>query len=242
MSKIEDKIINGYQLNLALLYQETMQIFKKSVVVSALVLFLIAIGLFVVYAIGLFSYFGSSLPTQEQIEQLSNANLSIQQLLKLGLIQSLVFAFLGVLSAGLLRLCKDVDQQKVPTLETVFRVFIQKTGWKVFVFTLFFQIVLSGLTFVFDSLNIFLASWFVMILGYTLFILVIPLITFDNYSISKAIFSSVKLVNQQPFLMLSLVMFNSVFALSGIFFLLIGIFITVPIWYAFTYSLYKQLA
>ena len=81
-----------------------------------------------------------------------------------------------------------------------------------------------------------------MVLGYTLFILVIPLITFENFSLGKAIFSSVKLVNQQPLLMLSLVMFNSVFALSGIFFLLVGIFITFPIWYTFTYSLYKQLA
>lgn len=242
MSKIEDKITNGYRLNLALLYQETIQIFKKSVVVSGLILFLVAIVLFIVYAFSLFAYFETPFPTQEQIEQLSSANLSIQQLLKLGLIQSLVFAFLGVLSAGLLRLCKDVDQKIVPTLETVFKIFTKKTGLKVFVFTLIFQLVLSSLTFLFDSFNIFLASWFVMVLGYTLFILVIPLITFENYSLGKAIFSSVKLVNQQPLLMLSLVMFNSVFALSGIFFLLIGIFITFPIWYAFTYSLYKQLA
>ncbi len=242
MSKIEDKITNGYRLNLALLYQETMRIFKKSVLVSGLILLLVAIVLFVIYALSLFAYFETPFPTQEQIEQLSSANLSTQQLLKLGLIQSLVFAFLGVLSAGLLRLCKEVDQQKVPTLEAVFKIFFQKEGWRVFIFTLFFQIALSGLTFLFDSLNIFLASWFVMVLGYTLFILVIPLITFENFSLGKAIFSSVKLVNQQPLLMLSLVMFNSVFALSGIFFLLVGIFITFPIWYAFTYSLYKQLA
>ena len=240
MSNITDKITNGYQLDLPKLYQETLQIYKKSVLVSGLILFLVAVIFFIVYAIGLVAYLETPFPTEEQIEQFNIANLSNQQLIQIGLIQALFFGIFGVISAGLLRLCKSVDDQKLPTLEVVFKIFTQKQGLQVFVFAFIFQLVLSAITFIFDSFNIFLASWFIMVLAYTLFILVIPLITFEKYNLGKAITSSVQLVNQRPFLLMSLVMFHGIFAVTGTFFFLIGIFATFPVWYAFMYSLYKQ--
>lgn len=242
MNNIEDKIKNGYQLDLPKLYQETLQIYKKSVLVSGLILFLVAIIVFMIYAIGLFSYFETPFPTEQQIEQFNINHLSNRQLIQIGFFQALIFGFFGVVSAGLLRLCESVDKQQLPTLEIVFKVFTQKQGIQVFFFAFIFQVLLSAITFVFDSLSVFLVSWFIMILAYTLFILVIPLIVFEKYSIRKAISSSIKLVNQRPFMLLSLVMFHSVFAVAGIFFLLIGVFATFPVWYAFIYSLYKQLS
>lgn len=240
MSNITDKITNGYQLDLPKLYQETMQIYKKSVLVAGLILFLVAVIFFIAYAIGLVAYLETPFPTEEQLQQFTIANLSNQQLIQIGLIQALFFGIFGVISAGLLRLCKSVDDQKLPTLEVVFKVFTQKQGLQVFAFAFVFQLILSAITFIFDSFNIFLASWFIMILAYTLFILVIPLITFEKYTIGKAITSSVRLVNQHPFLLMSLVMFHGVFAVAGIFFFLIGVFVTFPVWYAFMYNLYKQ--
>ena len=240
MSKIDDKIANGYQLNLSQLYFDTINIYKKSALVSGLILFLLGIVVFVLYAVGLFIYFETPLPTEEQIQSFNIYNLSTQQLLTFVLLQAFIFGVFGVLSAGLLRLCENVDENRPPMLETIFQVFVQKTGWSVFIFAFIFQLILSFITFFFDTLNVFLASWFIMILAYTLFIFVIPLLIFEKQSLGKSVVNSTKIVNKRPVLMLSLVMFNSVFAMAGLFFFLIGIFATLPIWYAFVYSLYKQ--
>src|SRR5690554_2225826 len=118
MSKIDDKIANGYQLNLSQLYFDTINIYKKSALVSGLILFLLGIVAFVLYAVGSFIHFETPLPTEEQIHSFNIYNFSTQQLLTFGLLQAFIFGVFGVLSAGLLRLCENVDENRPPMLET----------------------------------------------------------------------------------------------------------------------------
>src|SRR5690606_10337529 len=183
MSNITDKITNGYQLDLPKLYQETMQIYKKSVLVSGLILFLVAIIFFIAYAIGLVAYLDTPFPSEEQLQQFTIANLSNQQLIQIGLIQALFFGIFGVISTGLLHLCKSVDDQKLPTLEVVFKVFTQKQGLQVFAFAFVFQLILSAITFIFDSFNIFLSSSFITILAYNIFTFLNPQFYLGNITI-----------------------------------------------------------
>ena len=241
MQKILDKIQKGYEIDQAQLYQNTFADYRKMLLPAALTLFVILAIAMVTYMIFVMVYFGDPLKASEEMAQFNLLTLSTNQLFFYYGINSIVTAIFSIITAGFIALAKQVHDQQLPSLGTLFSFFIKKQGFAIFFFTFILQLLLSGLSLVLQMYGLSLVSFFLFILIHTLTLLVIPLLIFNKLPLHKAVSYSVQLINQQPFRILSLLLFFGLFAIGGVFLFLVGFVITFPILYAFIYNLYHQI-
>ena len=241
MHKILNKIQKGYEIDPPQLYQNTFADYRKMLLPAALTLFILVAVAMVTYMIFVMVYFGDPLKASEEMAQFNLFTLTTDQLLWYYGINCVITALFSIITAGFIALAKQVHEQQLPSLGTIFSFFIKKQGFVIFIFALSLQLILNGLSLVLQTSGLSLVSFFLFVLIHTLTLLVIPFVIFDKLPLHKAVSYSVQLVNQQPFRILSLLLFFGLFAIGGVFLFLIGFVITFPILYAFIYNLYYQI-
>lgn len=241
MNRIKNLIENGYTIDGLNIYNETFQTYKKMVLPAGMIIFLIMIILTGIYTTVLFTYFNNPKEITDLLESFSVLNLSPANLLIYILVSAGINALFSIVSAGFLKMARDVFHDHLPKFGTVFKYFTKVEGIKIFIFTFIFHIVYSLISIFLELYGLSLAGLFVFILMHLLTILVIPFILFDKLSIIEALRSSVMLVNQHPFKIMSYLIFMASLSLFGFLIFFIGIIFTIPLFFCFNYCLYNQI-
>lgn len=241
MSKIQEKIAKGYQIEGGKIYEETFNIYKKIAIPAGAILFMLLAIFAIIYTLLLFTIFESPEEIQVFLESLALLQLSPEIIIYYILASSSINGIMSVFGAGFIKMAKDVYQGLLPKFSTPFLYFTKIEGLKVFIFTLIVQVLFSSITLILENIGLNLVNYFVLILLYLLTLLVVPFIIFDKLSIFKSISNSISLVNQRPFKIMSYVILFGAFALMGIFMFGIGIIFTLPIFYCFNYVIYENI-
>lgn len=241
MSKIQEKIAKGYQIEGGKIYEETFNIYKKIAIPAGAILFMLLAIFAIIYILLLFTIFESPEEIQVFLESLALLQLSPEIIIYYILASASINGIMSVFGAGFIKMAKDVHQGLLPKFSTPFLYFTKIEGLKVFIFTLIVQVLFSSITLILENIGLNLVNYFVLILLYLLTLLVVPFIIFDKLSIFKSISNSISLVNQRPFKIMSYVILFGAFALMGIFMFGIGIIFTLPIFYCFNYVIYENI-
>lgn len=241
MNKIQQKIENGYNIDGNKIYDDTFNIFKKMAIPAGAILFMISMILVGVYMIMLFSLFNDPTEIQTFFESLALLQLSPEILAYYILVSAIINAIASIFGAGFIKMASDVYHNDLPRFSTAFSYFTKIEGLKVFAFSLILQIIFSSISLGLESIGLSLVNYFVLILLHLLTLLVVPFIIFDKMPIFKAISSSISLINQKPFKIMTYLILLGALSLAGLFMFVIGVIFTLPLLYCFNYSIYENI-
>lgn len=241
MNNIENKIKNGYQIQGNKIYEETFNVYKKMALPAGAILFMLFVIIGIIYMISLFFIFGDPKEIKSFLESLALLQLSPEIIAYYILVSATINGIMSIFGAGFIRMAKDVYQNKLPKFTTPFIYFTKKEGLKVFIFTLIIQIIFSSISLVLENMGLKLLNYFVLILLYLLTLLVVPFLIFNKFTIYKSIGTSISLVNQKPFKIMSYLILFGIFSFMGIFMFGIGIIFTLPIFYCFNFVIYENI-
>ena len=187
MSKIQEKIAKGYQIEGGKIYEETFNIYKKIAIPAGAILFMLLAIFAIIYILLLFTIFESPEDIQVFLESLALLQLSPEIIIYYILASASINGIMSVFGAGFIKMAKDVHQGLLPKFSTPFLYFTKIEGLKVFIFTLIVQVLFSSITLILENIGLNLVNYFVLILLYLLTLLVVPFIIFDKLSIFKSI-------------------------------------------------------
>jgi len=239
--KIKNKLENGYTIDTLALYKDTFETFKKMVLPAALIMFLVGCVVMCLYTFLAIAYYQSPQEAVKQLESFNILQLENHEIAIYICINTALNALLSVVGAGFIAMAKNVSVNKLPTIGTVLQYLISLKGLKIFATMFVIQALLNMLSLYLQIISLDFVSLFCLFLMHALTLLFVPLIIFENLSISKALTASIRLVNQQPLKIFFLLFFMGSFAFGGIFLFLIGILATFPLLYAFIFQLYEHI-
>lgn len=241
MNPIEKRVSEGYELNTFLLYQSVFLSYRNTFLMITVVFLLGLFFLFLLSLFGIILYYGDPVSASQALENLDPTDLPDEFVWWSFVANIILSGILGIFSAGFINTIKADHQLKAPAFSTLFKYFTNWSGLKVFVFSLVFQLIISVSGIFLQSYGLDLVQLFIMILGHTLTVLVIPFIIFHKLSVWKAVKYSTQLVNLYSIRIIALVLFYVMLSFAGLFLFIIGVLFTLPILYAFKYHLYHQI-
>ncbi|MHC5201415.1 hypothetical protein ACYSNV_04240 [Myroides sp. LJL119] len=255
MSNIQNKLnqINqqGLDLDFTTIMQSAFAYYKKTFLSVASALMLIGFCVSFLSSFLLIKFIGDDPQAIEQmLLDIDPYNFTPYQTGLYLLIGSCLTAIASIFTAGLIKMNNHVDTQERLTMFTGLSYFIKKQGLKVFIAQFCISIVFSSISFALQLLGLNVVAlginWFINIL----LVFVVPLIIFGDLGSFQAIKNSVLVVNKQPLTIILvmlctyslLIMLILMLVSSGLgpFFLILGVFLTVPFLFSVFYSLYKQ--
>lgn len=122
---------------------------------------------------------------------------------------------------------------------TAFTYFLNKKAFSIVLFSLVFQLIGFSVGYIDLVLGLNnILSLIIPLLVNTMFLLVLPFILFENFSVFKAINYSVKLINQKPLMSLGLYVLFVILSFAGIIGAFIGVLFTMFFSTIFQYNYY----
>lgn len=238
-NKVDLKIQNGYTLDLGTLIDESFNTFKKTFLISGVVMILLGIVFLVIYGAIFALVFGfsdiTSFLTQLQLNQTSTLGM-ITTLL----VSTIPAGLFAPITAGFINanhLAKNNQEIGI----NVFFDFYKSKFFK----DIFISYVIIGFTTGIINVGLqlldlnFLSFIFQGIISlFTVFTL--PLIIYANENYEKAIIKSMQLFIKQPILIFVALLLAFIGVLLGLIALCIGVIFTAPYMYSMMYAIYNQ--
>lgn len=239
---IEDKINNGYELDLGNIIDSSLETFKKIVWIAGLGYFLVFSFLVIIALIAINQYVDPE-QLKEFTELMKDPNY-IENNPNLMLYNTISIVAIGVifapLNAGFLHLCRLAHLNKTFSISNLFIFYGNRKAIDLIIGTLIISLVSFAVSMGLELANLKLVS-IVMSISISLFtFLFIPLIIFANQNFSQALSKSIKLVVKSPFTILGAMIIGILFALAGLIALCIGILFTISFMYCIQFSVYEK--
>lgn len=237
---IENIKQNGFDLDFGGVFNHAFEVYKKIAMTAgaALLLFsFIIVGLVGAVVFGSMAIADFSV---DQMEKFDVRNFSLAGLLLYVLTLIFIGCLAAPMNAGLLKMSRNASKNEEFSLGTVFEYY----GNKYFITIIIATLVLTGFS---TTINVGFSLIGYEILGALMNIVIsfftgltIPLIIFGNLNPLEAIQGSIAIVSKQFFIILGLLIVSALFSVIGIFGFCIGIFFTIPIMNAMTYTIYAS--
>lgn len=236
---IEQKLRNGYSLDLGKLIDESFATFKKTFLIAGLGMLIISVVMVIIYLGILGTFFGFSNFT-ETMTSLENLATDTTFIIINAAVTMLFSALFAPITAGFIHLNHLASTNKEIQLGTIFDFYKAPYFNQIFLSYLVIGFITSITTAGLSILgNEFMNTIFQIIVGlFTIF--TIPLIIYGKQNFSEAITNSIQLYSKQPFIIFIAMIIAVIGMLLGIFVLCIGIIFTIPYLYSMHYAIYAQ--
>ncbi|CAM4254728.1 hypothetical protein FLTE109939_01490 [Flavobacterium terrigena] len=240
MSNFETKLNQNNPPDIGRIIDESFSIFKKTVWISGVCVFLWCLFIVPITFIVIFKSLDiSSLDEFVKISPTLGENMDYM------LINAAVgipmAGLTAIITAGFYKINHLAKQDKEFGLNNLFDYFKSPYLMNLFICgfltALYSDILGLGLIY----LNIPIGATIIQAFISFLFILSIPLIIFENQTALQAMSNSSKLAMKHPFTIILCLVFGIIIAMLGIFALCIGIFFTIGYIYAMNYTLYSHI-
>ena len=215
--RIDEKIENGYELDLGQIIDNSFEIFKKIVWTVGLGYFLVTVFMLTIAVLGMYFLDPSQLDYVKEIRQDPSFLENNPEIMGyyLGVI-IVVGAIFVPLNAGFLNICHLAKINQQFSVLNIFDYYKSKYAKDLIIGTLLLTIFSTIIITLLDFANLKLVG-FVIQISISLFtILFMPLIIYGNQSFSNAIKKSIKLVVKYPFTILGALVIGIVFAMLGL--------------------------
>ena len=240
---IEDKINNGYEIDLGNIIDNSLEVYKKIVWKAGLGYFMIfGIIILIAMTVSLSIIDGSNLEEFKEISQDPNYFYKNPTVLAWFIIGGLVINIIFIpLNAGFLNLCRLAKTNQEFSTANIFDYYKSKYLKDLIIGSLLIAIITTLFTTGLDMLNLKMVS-FVIQISFALFtFLFLPLVIYGNQSFGSAIKKSIQLVMKSPFTILGAIIIGILFVIVGILGLCIGILFTIPFYSCVIYTIYESI-
>lgn len=240
---IEDKINNGYSLEIGSIIDSSLEIFKKIVWTAGLGYFLVfsLLIIFTLIAVNVFV----DLDQLKEFTELMQDPTFLENHPDIMIYNGIAIVSLGIifapLNAGFLNLCRLAHLNKEFSISDLFKYYTNKKALDIILGTLLVSLLSFAFSVALELVNLKLVS-FVVSISISLFTtLFIPLIIFANQNFSQALSKSIKLVVKSPFTILGAMIIGGLFALIGLIALCIGMLFTLSFMSCIQYTIYDKI-
>ena len=231
---------HGYNLDFGTVFNHAFECYKKIAVNAGAAILLLGLVLGILVAglvLGIIAV-GISL---ENLQEFNLANFSVAGIIIYAIVIILLTCLGTPLNAGLIKMAQNASKNKEVSLGNAFEYYNNSYFKEIFIATLilttFTTLTAVGLELVEYK---FLGAILNLLVSFLTF-LTIPLIIFGNLKPMDAIQGSIVIISRQFFIILGLVIVAGLFSILGIFAFCIGIFFTIPLMNAMTYSIYASI-
>jgi uncharacterized membrane protein len=236
---IEQKVRNGYSLDLGKLIDESFATFKKTFLIAGLGMVIISIVMFIFYLgiLGAFFGFSNFTETMTSIESLAtDTNFIIGN----AVVTMLFSALFAPITAGFIHINHLAKTNKEFSVSDLFNFYKGAIFKQIFMSYLVIGFTTAVITVGLSIIGYeFMNTIFQIIIGlFTVF--TIPLIVYGEQNYLDAITKSAQLFIKQPFIIIIALLIAFIGMLLGIFVLCIGIIFTIPYLYSMYYAIYAQ--
>lgn len=236
---VENKLQNGYNLDLGKLIEDSFALFKKNFLTAGLGMLVLSILILLIYA-GIFgAFFGFSNFEKTVLDLEANA-LNPNYLLGTVVVSTIFKGLIAPITAGFIHLNFQTHFNKSYSIGTIFKFYSSKyvkdliIAYAIIGFTTAVMSAILTLARV-DFLSIFFQAG---INCFTIF--TIPLIIYGKQNYHNAISKSLSLFVKQPFTIILALFVAVIGAMLGFIALCIGIFFTLPFMESMYFSIYEQ--
>lgn len=235
--KIADLKNNGYELDFSTTFSIAFEIYKKSALMSGLVIMLfslILLGL-VILGFGSFIGFGS---LGSSMTEFDPSDLSAGLLIGYIAILSLFGGLSAIFGAGLIKMARDAYFEQDVNFGTAFMYFSGRHAGDLFIAGLLIALVNGALTIFSELAGVSLVGTILSIIISVATVLTLPLIIFKDLNATEAISASIGLVFKNFLIIFGLIIVASICSAVGLIAFCIGLFFTLPFIYAMYYSIF----
>ena len=236
---IEQKLRNGYPLELGKLIDESFATFKKTFLIAGLGMIIISIVMVVLYLGILGAIFGFSnfTETMTSIETMTN-NTSF--IIGNAIVTMFFSALFAPITAGFIHLNHLANTNQEVQIGTIFDFYKAPFFNQIFISYLVIGFTTAVITAGFSLLGYEIINSIIQIIIALFTVFTIPLIIYGKQNYLDAITKSAQLFIKQPFIIIIALFIAFIGMLLGIFALCIGIIFTVPYLYSMYYAIYAQ--
>lgn len=240
---INDKINNGYVIEIGSIIDSSLEIFKKIVWIAGLGYFLV-FSLLIIIALIAVNQFVDPEQIKEFTELMKDPSF-LENNPNIILYNAIAIVSMGIifapLNAGFLNLCRLAHSNKEFSISDLFKYYSNKKAIDLIVGTLIISLLSFGFSIALELANLKLVS-FVISISISLFtLLFIPLILFADQNFSQALSKSIKLIIKSPFTVLGAMIIGVLFALVGLIALCIGMLFTLSFIACVQYTVYEKI-
>jgi len=236
--KLEQKINQGYDLDLGKIFDHSIALFKKTALLSGITYFIFMVIILAIY----FAFFALQYDFSDfekgMLEIQNNAN-SLSAQLYNAIFGTVINTIFAPLTAGFLYVNHLANQNKEFSIGTYFEFYSNKFFKDIILNQLIIAVIMNALATLFVIIDQTFMSLVLQIILFLYTFYTIPLIIFENQNFMQALSISPKLYLKQPFLIPVLVLIGGIGAIIGLLALCIGIFFTIPYFYSLMYAMYN---
>ncbi len=238
-SKIDLKIQNGYTLETGNLIDESINTFKKTFLMSGVMVILLTILFVIIYGafFGILYGFSDITTTLSNIESNKFSTLTILTTIILSTLASAIFA---PINAGFIHANHLARRNEDINLNVFFEFYKSKFFKDIFLAYLLIGFTIGILNVGLILLKLNYLSYLIRFLIGLFTVFTTPLIIYANQNFENAITKSIKLFFKQPLLIFVALLLAYIGVLIGIIALCIGIIFTFPYYYSMIYAIYNQ--
>ncbi len=255
MQNIQEKLeqINqeGVNIEPAKVMKEAFDLFKKTTLSAASGLMLIGFILSFLTSALLVKFVDSDPEViSEKFMNLNPLEFSGSQMGIYLLLGSVITAVASIFTAGFIYSNYKADNQQRPTMFNCLRYFTKKQAFNIFIAQFTMSIIFSSISFALQLVGLNMVALAINWLINILLLFVVPLIIFADLSPFSSIAKSVMVVNKKPLTYIFIMLLNYMIIIMvamllvslglGAFFLVLGIFLTLPMLFSVFYVLYKH--
>lgn len=236
---IEQKVRNGYSLDLGKLIDESFATFKKTFLIAGLGMIIISVVMIAFYLGILGAFFGFSNFT-ETITSIESLATDTTFIIGSAVVTMLFSALFAPITAGFIHLNHLAKTNKEFGVSDLFNFYKGAIFKQIFMSYLVIGFTTAVITTGFSLLGYEIINSIIQISIALLTVFTIPLIIYGEQNYLDAITKSAQLFFKQPFIIIIALLIAFIGMLLGIFVLCIGIIFTIPYLYSMYYAIYAQ--
>lgn len=238
-NSVDNKIQNGYSLDLGKIIELSFATFKKTFLISGVAFIIICIVALILYAgyFGLLFGFSNFADTMAQIESSAlNATTQIANTL-VGAVFSALF---GPIIAGFIYVNHLANTNKEYGVASFFDLYKSDKVKDILINQLIITLFVNAIATFLVIANFPIISGLLQIIVALLTFFSIPLIIFGDQNYMDAITKSAQLFIKQPLIIIVSIIIGGLGSMVGIIALCIGIFFTAPYYFSVIYAVYHE--
>lgn len=228
----------NYEIDHQKLSEQIILTAKKASVTAGLYIFLVFILVFCLYCLGIISLVGSP----KELMNFSNPQfvekILVDKATEFMILNTLLTICMHYLLGGVYGIIKEVNKKSYAGLESAFKTVFSVRGLKVLNVIIAVQLISTAISFLLQWSGFALVGLGISFLLQFLTYFAIPAIYIDGFTVLKSIRFSIQTVNQKPGFLMFFIAATYFLSLTGLFFLGIGIILTLPLNYIVAYNLY----
>ena len=238
-NRIDEKVQNGYSLDLGKIIENSFETFKKTFLISGAAFIIIGIVAAIIYVgyFGILYGFGDFAKNMTEIQ--AKALDTSTQIINT-LFGSIFAAFFAPISAGFIYVNHLAKNNKEFGLGTFFEFYKSDKLKDLIICQLLISLTLGSTATLLVVTNHPFIAFMVQVLITLFTILSIPLIIFGNQNYLDAITKSIQLFLKQPFVIILALLIGAIASIIGIFAFCLGIFFTLPYLLSVEYAIYEN--